>query len=79
MDNYTFKVSTRKNKKYDAYLNDKYVISFGDSRYGQYYDKMGHYSDKDHNDIKRRINYYKRFGKDAKKGSAKYFSHRYLW
>jgi hypothetical protein len=30
-------------------------------------------------DDKRRLNYYKRFGKDVKEGTAKYFSHKYLW
>ena len=33
---YTFKVSTRKHKKYDAFKNGKYVVSFGDNRYQQY-------------------------------------------
>ena len=36
---YQFKVSTRKNKKYDVYENNKYIVSFGDNRYEQYEDK----------------------------------------
>jgi hypothetical protein len=79
MDEYSFKVSTRKNKKYDVYIGDKYIVSFGDKRYQQYYDKLGHYSELNHMDDKRRLNYYKRFGKDVKEGTAKYFSHKYLW
>ena len=78
---YTFKISTKKNKKYDAYKNSKYLVSFGDKNYQHYFDKIGHYSHLDHLDLKRKNNYYKRFGKkeDAKFESAKYFSHNYLW
>jgi len=76
---YEFKVSTRKNKKYDVYKNDKYIISFGDKRYQQYNDKIGHYSYLNHLDEKRRQNYYKRFGSKVKYESAKWFSHNYLW
>ena len=76
---YSFKVSTRKNKKYDVYKNDKYLVSFGSSLNQQYFDKIGYYSNLNHLDKKKRDNYYKRFGKDAKFESAKYFSHKYLW
>jgi len=76
---YEFKVSTRKNKKYDVYKNDKYLISFGDKRYQQYNDKIGHYSHLNHLDEKRRQNYYNRFGSKAKYESAKWFSSNYLW
>jgi hypothetical protein len=76
---YSFKISTRKNKKYDVYKNDKYLTSFGDKRYEHYYDKIGHYSNLNHLDDKRKDNYYKRFGKSAMFESAKYFSHNYLW
>ena len=75
---YTFKKSTRKNKKYDAYKNGSYLLSFGDSRYEQYFDKIGLYSKQNHNDEKRRDSYHKRHGK-AKFESAKWFSHHYLW
>ena len=78
---YTFKVSTRKNKKYDAFQNGKYVVSFGDKRYQQYKDStpLHYYSKLNHNDKKRRKLYYARHGKTAKRGTAKYFSHKYLW
>jgi hypothetical protein len=75
---YTFKKSTRKNKKYDVYKNGRYLLSFGDSRYEQYFDKIGLYSKQNHNDEKRRELYYKRHG-PAKIESAKWFSHNYLW
>ena len=41
---YVFKPSTRKNKKYDVYKNDKYLVSFGSSLNQQYFDKIGYYS-----------------------------------
>ena len=72
--------SKRKNKKYDVYdKQNKYITSFGDKRYEQYKDKIGYYSHKDHNDKKRRDNYYSRHGKTATPLSARYFSHKYLW
>ena len=76
---YSFKVSTRKNKKYDIYKNGKYLLSFGSKTHQQYQDKIGYYKNLDHNDKVRRDNYYKRFGKSAKKDTAKWFSHNYLW
>ena len=80
---YVFKPSTRKNKKYDVYKNDKYLVSFGDKNYKHYKDvtPLKYYSNLDHLDLKRKHKYYKRFGKkeDAKFESAKYFSHNYLW
>lgn len=79
-DKLVFRVSRRKNKKYDVFNKDgKYIVSFGDNRYAQYKDKLGAYTQVDHNDKKRRELYYKRHGKSAKKYSAKYFSHTYLW
>lgn len=80
MEKYKFKVSTRANKKYDVYdEKGKYITSFGDKRYQQYEDKLGHYKHLNHKDTKRKLNYYKRFGENAKEGTAKYFSHKYLW
>ena len=76
---YTFQVSTKKNKKYDVYKNGKYLLSFGSKTHQQYQDKIGYYKNLDHNDKVRRDNYYKRFGKTAKKDTPKYFSHNYLW
>ncbi len=74
--------SKAKNKKYSVYVmkdGKKKLIHFGDSRYSQYKDKLGEYSNLDHNDKKRRDLYYKRHGKATSKDSAKYFSHKYLW
>ena len=87
-------------KKYRAYVRNKYSnkirhIDFGDSLYGQYKDStgLGIFTRHDHEDIRRRINYFKRFsGMDNKKDalkkeigdtngfySAKILSHMYLW
>ena len=49
-------VSKAKNKKYSVYVksasgNPK-LIHFGDSRYGQFKDKLGHYKSLDHGDQK---------------------------
>jgi len=80
MKDYTFVKSKKKNKKYDAFSKDgEYITSFGDKRYAQYRDKIGEYSHLNHNNKKRKDNYYSRFGKDAKKDTAKYFSHKFLW
>ena len=76
---YSFKVSIRKNKKYDVYKDNKYLLSFGSKINQQYYDKIGFYKNLNHLDNKRRDNYYKRFGKKAKPDTAKWFSHNYLW
>jgi hypothetical protein len=78
-DGFLFKKSKRKNKKYDVFKNNRYVVSFGDNRYQQYKDKIGIYKSLDHGDKKRRDNYYARHGKESRLGSAKYFSHKYLW
>ena len=81
-----FKVSTRKNKKYMVLTPKKRWIHFGDKRYGQYRDStgLGVYSHLDHNDIRRRKNYWTRH--TARKGnfhldkeSPSYYSLRYLW
>lgn len=71
--------SRRKHKKYDVFKNGVYIVSFGDNRYSQFKDKLGHYRSKDNNDKKRRELYYKRHGRDAVRHSAKWFSHKYLW
>ena len=80
---YNFKVSTKKNKKYDVFKNDKYITSFGDKNYQQYKDitPLKFYKNQNHLDINKRKNYYKRFGKkeSAKFESAKWFSNNYLW
>lgn len=79
-DNFYFKRSTRKNKKYDVYdVNKKYITSFGDNRYQQYRDVIGLYKEKNHNDKERRRLYYLRHGNADRHGNAKWFSHKYLW
>ena len=77
----TFAVSSRENKKYVATLPDGKKVHFGDKRYGQYKDStpLKAFKAADHGDPKRKENYYQRHGKEAKKHSPKYFSHRYLW
>lgn len=74
--------STVKNKKYSVYVikNGKTkLINFGDSRYGQFKDKLGEYKHLDHGDPKRKELYYKRHGKTKDKNTAKYWAHRVLW
>ncbi len=70
--------SRRQHKKYDVFIGDKYITSFGDNRYEQYYDKIGYYKSQNHGDKLRRANYYSRHG-EARLHSAKWFSHKYLW
>ena len=75
-------VSKAKNKKYSVYVmknGKKRLIHFGDSRYGQFKDKIGHYSSLDHNDKERKKRYYQRHGQTTDKNSAKYWSHKVLW
>jgi hypothetical protein len=74
--------SSAKNKKYSVYVKKDgktKLIHFGDSRYEQYKDILGHYSKLDHGDKDRRKNYYSRHGKTSDKSSAKYWSHKILW
>lgn len=78
---YDIYVSTRKNKKYDAYKNDKYITSFGDKNYEHYNDKIGYYSHLDHNDKKRRELYRIRHKNDYinDPNYAGYWAWNYLW
>ena len=78
---YDIRVSTRPHKKYDVFYQNKYLLSFGDKRYGQYRDvtPIGAYRPLDHNDKQRRTNYYTRHGPADDKNSAKWWSHRFLW
>lgn len=86
MPSFIFSKSNRKNKKYKVTVKFKSkdkkdeTYNFGDKRYGQFKDTtpLKLYSSKDHNDKKRQSSYFARHGK-AKKYSAKWFSHRYLW
>lgn len=66
-------------KKYYAEFENGKKVYFGDKRYEQYFDKLGHYSKLNHLDKERRRLYYSRHGKKAKKYSPKWFSHNYLW
>ena len=78
-----FKYTGNGFKKYSVYVKgnngNKKLIHFGYSRYGQFKDKLGHYSKKDHNDPKRKKAYYSRHGPATSKDTPKYFSHKYLW
>ena len=74
--------SKAKNKKYSVYVmknGKKSLIHFGDNRYGQFKDKLGEYSNLDHNDPKRKKAYYSRHGQTSDKNSAKWWSHSILW
>ena len=75
--------SDAKNKKYSVYVKGKNgnpkLIHFGDSRYGQFKDKLGKYKHLDHGDPKRKKAYYDRHGQTSDKNSAKYWSHKILW
>ena len=74
--------SSSKNKKYSVYVmkgDKKRLIHFGDSRYGQFKDKLGHFKSLDHGDVKRKNNYYSRHGQSTDKNTAKYWSHKILW
>jgi len=79
-----WKNNTNSNKKYFVYVKSDNKrgykkIGFGDKRYGQFKDKLGHYKSLDHGDKKRKDNYYARHGKAISKDSAKYWSHKILW
>lgn len=81
-EGYQIYVSSRKNKKYDVYDGNKYICSFGYGPMQQYRDKLGHYSDLDHNDEKRRKAFKSRFKKliDKKdKNKPTYWSNAILW
>ena len=76
--------SKAKNKKYSIYVKSDNkkgykIVHFGSSQHQQFFDKIGLYSHLNHNDPKRKKAYYARHGKEAKKDTAKYFSHLYLW
>ena len=74
--------SRAKHKKYSVYVlkdNRRHLLHFGDARYGQYKDKLGHYAHLDHNDQARRDAYYKRHGPATDKNTAKYWAHKILW
>ena len=76
-------VSKAKNKKYSVYVKGPTgkikLIHFGDKRYGQYHDKLGHYKNKDTNDLKKREAYYARHGGSKDRNTAKYWAGKVLW
>ena len=80
---YTPFKSTAKNKKYSVYVlkdGKRRLIHFGDSRYGQFRDKLGHYSHLDHKDEARRQAFYRRHGGVSRdKNSALYWAQKVLW
>lgn len=76
--------SKKPNKKYVAYLtkpniNGRSAIHFGDTRYEQYYDKIGLYKKLDHLNSERRARYYARHSKDYPKYTSDWFSKHFLW
>lgn len=73
--------SKRKHKKYDVFKNEKYITSFGDVRYDHYFDKLGYYESKNHNDPKRRANYRARHKNDNINNPkyAGYWAYNFLW
>jgi hypothetical protein len=75
---YEIKKSTHQHKKYMAKVNNEW-IHFGDNRYEQYYDKIGLYSDKNHNDESRKKSYHARHGVNHREGTAVWFSFHALW
>lgn len=76
--------SKREYKKYSVYVKSesggKKLIHFGDKRYEQYFDKIGHYSHLNHNDKKRRKNYRSRHaGEDKDKNKPGWWAWHKLW
>jgi hypothetical protein len=83
--------STAKNKKYSVYVlkdGKKRLIHFGDTRYKHFKDKLGKYTNLNHNDKDRRERYLKRAKgiKDRSgnltwkdKNSANYYAVKFLW
>lgn len=64
LENVLFVPSTRKNKKYMATIKKTgQKVHFGDKRYEQYKDQIGHYSYLDHLDPERRKYYRARHSK----------------
>ncbi len=85
LNDFEYRKSTRKLKKYDVFYNGKYIVSFGGIRpngvpHTQYYDKLGLYKDYNNLDDNKRANYKKRHEGDRhNKYSAGWFSDLLLW
>ena len=83
--------SSRPKKKYSVYVlkdGKRRLIHFGNTDYQHYHDKLGEYSNLNHNDKERRKRYLSRAkGIKNKRGeltwkdknSANYYSVKYLW
>lgn len=80
LDGLIFDSDTGNNKKYKVRYDGK-LIYFGDKRYQQYHDKIGHYSNLDHEDKDRRQRYRNRHKNDKINDPthAGYYSYWYLW
>lgn len=75
-----FKPSTVKFKKYDAFLKNGTKVSFGDTRYQHYKDKIDLYHDLNHGDKKRQASFKSRHAKNINKMySPGWFSDKFLW
>ena len=80
LNGFVFERSKNPLKKYTVYdKNGKKITDFGARGYQHYYDRIGVYSSLNHLDEERKRRYYARHGKRAKRLSAKWFSHRFLW
>ena len=78
--------SRRPYKKYDIFTKyDRtkynYLLSFGDKRYEQFRDSTPEhlYRSQDHRDPTRQASFFARHGRTTNKGSANYWSGKYLW
>ncbi len=81
-DYYVSAPSRRKYKKYDVYdKNQKYLLSFGDTRYEQYNDQFKYYKHLNHNDEERRRLYRLRHMNEniSDPTYANYWSYNFLW
>jgi len=78
-------VNKGKRSKYDGVLQNKITrqikrIPFGQKGFDQFEDQVGHYSQFDHKDIKRRHNWLKRHERNTGyKFSSAWFAKTYLW
>ncbi|KAL8003723.1 hypothetical protein Plhal703r1_c12g0064011 [Plasmopara halstedii] len=85
---FTFRISKRKDKKYDAVFDDGRVVSFGGIKrngepYQQYRDitPLRAFSKYDHGNIERKQRFYRRHGPidTSKPYTASWFSKTFLW
>jgi len=80
-----FEIATDGIHKYNGILlnkktNQEKKIPFGALGYEQYFDKIGHYKEYNHNDVNRRRLYRLRHkGEDKFKFSSGWFSMKFLW